>query len=293
MKSNLLCSSTNLKNEIDRLGPRPVSQTSIGTSRLSVDPFGRDNFLLDSRFIDTTEQNEVSIIVHNANSHKHLKLGNILIAKEMLTFRHLMKAIRIRRHCKKFLGEVLVEIGAISRVVLALALKSQRKALTMTLLALMTGSLASCVAYSPGHYDHTGTSTPVTPYNNKYQKVHEYLETASRFEYKADVRGADYWQLPSETERLGTGDCDDKAIWLYSKLIKEGIDNIRLVLGNYKSGEFSVHMWVNWYQDGQVFILDPSIDNGIRSAYQYWKDYYQPFYSFHKGEKWTHFNSLN
>jgi hypothetical protein len=189
----------------------------------------------------------------------------------------------------------------------------------MALLALMAGSMVSCVTYTPGHYNHTGystlstpydskyqnvqyspnyyeptgISTPVIPYDKKYQKVHEYLETASRFEYKADVQGADYWQSPSETERLGTGDCDDKAIWLYSKLIKEGIDNIRLVLGNYKSGDISVHMWVNWYQDGQVFILDPTIDNGIRSSFEYWTDYYQPFYSFHNGEKWNHFSSLN
>lgn len=200
-----------------------------------------------------------------------------------------------------------------------ITLRFQRKALILTLLTLMTGSMVSCVSYTPGHYDHAGISTLSTPYDSKYQKVqyspnyyeptdtlkteaphnkdyqkvYEYLETASRFEYMADVKGADYWQSPSETERLGTGDCDDKAIWLYSKLIKEGIDNIRLVLGNYKSGEFSVHMWVNWYQDGQVLILDPTIDNGIRSSFEYWTDYYQPFYSFYKGEKWKHFSTLN
>ena len=120
-----------------------------------------------------------------------------------------------------------------------------------------------------------------------YKKVEKFLEMASKFKYKNDSRGADNWQLPLETEKCGAGDCDDKAIWLYSKLIKEGTDDVRLVLGNYKRGELSVHMWVNWYHDGQVFILDPTIDNGIRPAKQY-SDYYQPFYSFHKDRKWKH-----
>ncbi|MBC8552362.1 MAG: hypothetical protein H8D23_22265 [Candidatus Brocadiales bacterium] len=72
------------------------------------------------------------------------------------------------------------------------------------------------------------------------------------------------------------------------KLLKDGVDNIRLVLGNYKKGELRVHMWVNWYQEGQVYILDPTIDNGMRTATQYSNKYYQPFYSFHKDKKWKH-----
>ncbi len=83
------------------------------------------------------------------------------------------------------------------------------------------------------------------------------------------LEGVGNWQLPFETERLGTGDCDDKAVWLYSKLLKDGVGNVRLVLGNYKKGELSVHMWVNWYQDGQVYILDPTVDNSIRTVTQY------------------------
>ncbi len=157
-------------------------------------------------------------------------------------------------------------------------------------------------------YDHVGIPIQATPYDKRYKKIEndkrykkvekhlevsykkvkKYLKKASKFKYNGDSRGADNWQLPFETEKSGAGDCDDKAIWLYSKLIKEGIGDVRLVLGNYKRGELSVHMWVNWYHDGQVFILDTTIDNCIRPAEQYSKDYYQPFYSFHKGKKWKH-----
>ncbi len=235
-------------------------------------------------------QGKVREIVHDARSAgntKRLKLGQLLVATKMISTRSLKKAVKLQKRYNKLLGDTLVDIGAISRNALALALGAQKKILILSSLALITGPLAGgCATLSS--YDHVGTSVRATPYDNKYEKVKKYLEMASRFEYKSDARGADFWQLPLETEKLGTGDCDDMAIWLYSKLIKEGIDDVRLVLGNYKSGKLSVHMWVDWYQDGQVFILDPTIDNGIRSADEYWKDYYQPFYSFHKGKKWKH-----
>ena len=253
-------------------------------------------------------QGKVREIVHDASSAsntKRLKLGQLLVATKMISARSLKKAVKLQRDGNKLLGETLVEIGAVSRNVLALALGAQKKILILSTFAVLSSPLTGlCDTLTQGSshayaFDHVGTPIKSTPYDKRYKKIEKYLgpsykkvkkylKKASKFKYKEDLRGADNWQLPFETEKLGTGDCDDKAIWLYSKLLKEGIDDVRLVLGNYKSGEFSVHMWVNWYHDGQVFILDPTIDNGIRSAEQYSKDYYQPFYSFHKGEKWKH-----
>lgn len=297
------------------------SSTFIDITFQSGDPFCLGNHLLDGGFLDEDKlnaalvkhkrddlplgeclvqndsisgetldtvlafQGKVREIVHDARNTRRLKLGQLLVATKMISAKSLKKAVKLQKRYNKLLGETLLDIGAISKNALALALGTQKKILILSSLALLTGPLAGgCVTY-----DHVGTSVHATPYDEKYEKVEKYLEMASLFKYKADARDADIWQLPLETEKLGTGDCDDKAIWLYSKLIKEGIDNVRLVLGNYKTGEVSVHMWVDWYQDdGRVFILDPTIDNGIRSADQYWKDYYQPFYSFHKGKKWKH-----
>ncbi len=162
-----------------------------------------------------------------------------------------------------------------------------------------------------GHYDQDGIPVKTTPYDRQhrevrkltclpchnmpsvaydrqYRKVRKYLETASRFQYKADTVGADYWQTPYETEKLSRGDCEDKAIWLYSELIKEGFDNIRLVVGEYKRSEASTHVWVNWYHDGSAYILDPTINDGIWKAKAYPKEYYKPSYSYYKGKKWKH-----
>lgn len=273
-----------------------------------------ENESISGETLDTvlTFQGKVREIVHNASSAsntKHLKLGQLLVATKMISVGSLKKAVKLQRRCNKLLGKTLVEIGTISRNVLALALGAQKKILILSAFAVLSSPLTGvCDTLTPGSspassyvssYDHVGIPIQATPYDKRYKKIERYLEAsnkkvkkylkmASGFKYKNDSRGADNWQLPFETEKRGAGDCDDKAIWLYSKLIKEGIDDVRLVLGNYKSGEFSVHMWVNWYHDGQVFILDPTIDNGIRPAEQYLKDYYQPFYSFHKGEKRKH-----
>ncbi len=320
------------------------SSIFVDISFLSGDPFCLGNHLLDGGFIDKDKlgaalvkhereglllgeclvkdesissetldtvlafQGKVREIVHDASSKckpKRLKLGQFLVATKMISVSSLKKAVKLHSQGNNMLGETLVEIGAISRNVLELALGAQKKILILSAFAVLSSPLTGVCdtfAQDTSHtaaYDHVGTPIKATPYDNRYKKVNKHLEAskkkvkkllkiASKFKYKEDRRGADNWQLPFETEKLGTGDCDDKAIWLYSKLIKEGIDDVRLVLGNYKSGEFSVHMWVNWYHDGQVFILDPTIDNGIRSAKQYSKDYYKPFYSFHKGEKWKH-----
>ena len=302
---------------------------------LSKDPFCLGTLLLDGKFIDVKQRNEsletqkkkrlflgeclvrdgaindetldtvltfqgkIREIVHKARTKTHVKLGQLLVATKVLSVKNLNRALKTQKRCKRFLGEILVENGAISRNILALALSVQKKILVLTAFALLSGSVAGCATLSSDYYgntsagtsaqyDHIGTEAKTTPYDDRYKKVKNYLKTASRFKYKADGDGADYWQLPSETERLGKGDCDDKAIWLYSKLLKNGFDDVRLVVGNYKRGKLSVHMWVNWYHNGHVYVLDPTIDNGIRQTEEYSKDFYRPYYSFHRDTKWKH-----
>ncbi len=59
----------------------------------------------------------------------------------------------------------------------------------------------------------------------------------------------DYWQLPSTTIRLGTGDCEDQAILLASLLRALGVprENVRVVFGwiSLLWGEYvGHHVWV-------------------------------------------------
>jgi predicted transglutaminase-like cysteine proteinase len=174
---------------------------------------------------------------------------------------------------------------------------------------------------APGDaYTETGRETSRTPYDTKYRKVETYLSFAReiqsdnstpsycsqlsriqryltmaqhfRFQIEDTCRSGvqeDHWQLPDETERLGTGDCEDLAIWLYCHLLKEGINNIRLTLGLAGAqGNKAMHAWVTWCKRGKMYILDPSRREGMYAMDQSGPIMYQPCYSYCLDKKWHH-----
>lgn len=178
--------------------------------------------------------------------------------------------------------------------------------LTILLFTIFTG----CAASTSQNYDYKGVVIEKTPYDNKYKKVKEYLDKAASFSYEEDrnsdrlltsslikieMRGskADYWQLPEETEKKGRGDCEDKAIWLYSKLIREGFEDVRLVIGKYRDSSTSFHAWVVWYSGDKIYILDPTKNKGIWDIKDYPSGYYKPYYSYYRNKKWRHWVVAN
>ena len=163
------------------------------------------------------------------------------------------------------------------------------KALIASSLIMICSFFTGCADLNFYRFDHYGSPAARTPYDKRYRKVREYLKEAkNHIKYKTEGKGTDYWQLPFETEYLGTGDCEDKAIWLYSKLLKEDIGNIRLVVGKYKVENTSRHVWINWFNNNNIYIIDPTMDVNIWRTEQYPPGYYQPLYSYYKNEKWKH-----
>lgn len=59
-----------------------------------------------------------------------------------------------------------------------------------------------------------------------------------RITYTNEVKGADYWQSPLETEEQRRGDCEDFAIYKMQLLIANGIPekDLSIVVGNNFSG---------------------------------------------------------
>ena len=168
-------------------------------------------------------------------------------------------------------------------------------------------------------FNACGRQASRTPYDTKYRKVEAYLvsiqEVNAQFcspsfsiqqsriqRYLKIVRSfrfqpegtlssgiqEDHWQLPEETERLRSGDCEDLAIWLYCHLLDEGFDNIRFTLGFAGAENKAMHAWVTWYERGKTYILDPSRRSGIYGPCQSGSITYQPYYSYCFGEKWHH-----
>ncbi len=167
--------------------------------------------------------------------------------------------------------------------------------------------------------DFFGSMTERTPYDAKYravetylasipevnpvlsspsfsmqkQRIRRYLQIARNFTFQEEDllssgRRMDHWQLPQETEGLGSGDCEDLAIWLYCQLLDEGFYNIRLTIGLAGTEDKTMHAWVSWHERGEMYILDPSRKEGIYRSGQLGSVTYQPYYSYYFGRKWHH-----
>lgn len=78
--------------------------------------------------------------------------------------------------------------------------------------------------------------------------------------YRRETVGAESWQLPSETARLGYGDCEDLACWRAAELRQQG-ERARVLVKQVKPRLFHV---VVLRQDGTI--EDPSKRLGMKGA---------------------------
>lgn len=92
--------------------------------------------------------------------------------------------------------------------------------------------------------------------------MRECFNKAAAIEYKEEPAGEDYFQTPEETEKLGTGDCEDKAKYLEYQLEKNKIKS-KIFFGYANSSYFfnpkgSMHGWVECIRNGELYVLDPT-----------------------------------
>ena len=100
----------------------------------------------------------------------------------------------------------------------------------------------------------------------------------------------DYWPLPYEIEERGKASREDIAVWLYSRLLKKGFTNIRLIIGKYRSTDITFHAWVVWHHGSRIFVLDPTHQSAIRDLRDFPADYYRPYCSYYNTDKESHHN---
>ena len=91
----------------------------------------------------------------------------------------------------------------------------------------------------------------------------------SQITYKDEPGKQDYWQTPDETRRLGTGDCEDITLYLQDELKKEGVKTKEvggvIDLTPLLAGRKGIqHMWLEYKEGNDVYILDPTNDIIIR-----------------------------
>ena len=214
------------------------------------------------------------------------RLGEILVRKGLLSRGQLARALRVQAEMRMRLGEILVAIGALTRRQLDYALRIQ-KTLRLLFASVALASVMGCASVS-APADIQGRVVPSTPFDMKYRHVEKLLERAQAFRYIPDARGQDHWQMPNETEVRGGGDCEDMAIWLYTKLLASGVDEARLCIGRKHSSDSEMHCWVMWPASGAYFVLDPTTRRGIIRTEDLSSDSYRPVYSYNKNQKFAH-----
>ena len=125
-------------------------------------------------------------------------------------------------------------------------------------------------------------SVPNHPINTilPAESIDSLFNKARSFRYAEDRTG-DYWQSPEETDRKHSGDCEDKAVWLYAQLKYNGYSDVRLVIGKYRSFDRKYHVWVLCTDaSGASYLLDPAAQKRVCAVGHFSPGFYQPVYSF-------------
>jgi transglutaminase-like putative cysteine protease len=98
-------------------------------------------------------------------------------------------------------------------------------------------------------------SQPLTAKCVTIEDVRQFLRGCKYVSDKEQFDKEEYWQPPEEFEQRKKGDCDDFALWTWRQLLDMGYD-ARFVggsCGRYGEG----HAWVEFFQDGKCFLLEP------------------------------------
>jgi hypothetical protein len=123
----------------------------------------------------------------------------------------------------------------------------------------------SCLIEATPFYQrliHAGVFEPIAQLHiaQKAQPAALLFRMARSFKYTDDKSRKDVWQKANVTAQTYRGDCEDKAIWLYTQLRKNNYENVALVIGKYGPQSREFHMWVTYTDDaGQHMLLDPTI----------------------------------
>jgi hypothetical protein len=99
-------------------------------------------------------------------------------------------------------------------------------------------------------------SQPLSVTCDTMREVREFLVTCEYVSDKELFGKDDYWQPPEEFEQRKKGDCEDFALWTWRQLLSMGYD-ARFIGGS--SGRYGEgHAWVEYFQSGKWFLLEPS-----------------------------------
>ena len=210
-------------------------------------------------------------------SHGQTRIGALLRRAGLVTAH--------QRSTGRKLGRILLQAGEISRHALRVALRLQQRLRKLGIAAGICGVLA--ISPACNSYDYRGTQVHTTPWDAHWNKVERALERAHEMRYQNDEHG-DHWQNPAQTQRRGGGDCEDLSIWLYARLIENGVHGARVCVGKKSPRDSQFHSWVVWLTGDKTYILDPTVSGSASDARLCPAGYYKPYYSYDVDGKYVH-----
>ncbi len=158
------------------------------------------------------------------------------------------------------------------------------------LFAILALSAISCFA------DSNLFTVAATPYDHQMARVKPVLTVAPAREtetvsldavnrWMTDLRGIPYgysmqWRTPTEVAHDPMADCKGKAVALYERMRAHGARNIRLVIGKRAPSSRVTHAWVEWTEDSQTYVLDPTFNRNACAAAEIPSKSYVPYYAF-------------
>jgi hypothetical protein len=93
--------------------------------------------------------------------------------------------------------------------------------------------------------------------SKRLEAMRDCFNVVANIPYKFEVCGDDYWQTPYETMVKGTGDCEDKSIYLQFLLRAKGIDS-QVCFGKMEIEDKGYHAWVECINVYNIYVLDPT-----------------------------------
>jgi len=218
-------------------------------------------------------------------SCKHTRIGDILRKAGLVTAECVRDALKRQKETGEKLGRLLIRAGKISGHALRAALRVQQR---LRKLAMAAG-VCAVLAVSPAcnSYDYRGMQVSSTPWDAQWDRVERALETAYDMRYRPDQNG-DHWQVPDQTSLKGGGDCEDLSIWLYSRLVENGVKGARVCVGKKSPRDSQLHSWVVWLAGEKTYILDPTVSGSMSNARLAPAGYYKPLYSYDMDGKYMH-----
>ena len=156
----------------------------------------------------------------------------------------------------------------------------KRYFLILTMLLAPNNGWAGITPFD-GRLEQAGFNESVRKVVNPSTSVESLFSIARSFRYVPDSPRDDNWQTAEETDARQSGDCEDKALWLYRELKRNGYENVQLVVGKYRPSDTAMHAWV-FYTDetGKNIILDPTTQRKPWKAEDFSKNFYRPFFSY-------------